>query len=122
MSNSTEGYKVLELNSGFQELNDEVAASCNGGLAPVTLYNNYDFGGSKKDISSNDDNLDNSAIGSGWNNKTSSLIIRRGVWQIFDKEKYNTGGRYAILGPGFYRYPSSFGLANNTLTGIRRLS
>ncbi len=107
--------------SAFTQLDDEVAATCSGGLSPVTLYDYFNFTGSAMDVTSNDDNLDNDwrPGKSGWNNRTSSIIVRQGVWQIYESDGYR--GRSAILRPGVYPNPASFGLADNTLTAIRRI-
>ncbi len=119
MLNTKEYFNQLDATLTVMELDDEVAATCSGGAAPVTLYEDTNYGGAAYDVYGNDDNLDNSAFGSGWNNRTSSIVIRKGTWTIFEDSGYK--GRSKVLGPGRYSTPEAFGLRNDSLTGIRRL-
>jgi hypothetical protein len=126
----TELTAEFEGTPAFHELDDEVAATCSGG----TIY----FGGSNPDVilfedtqyrgkalrinatsGDGDDNLDNAAIGSGWNNRTSSIRVIRGTWQIYTDGNYK--GTTRTLVPGDYYTPQKFGLPNDSLTGIRRV-
>ncbi|MBN3898611.1 MAG: beta/gamma crystallin family protein [Nostoc sp. NOS(2021)] len=103
----------------FTELDDEVAATCSGGLAPVTLYTDPNYLGTATDISRSDDNVDNALFGSGANNNTSSIIVREGIWKIYTDNNYK--GQSYILEPGAYPNAETFHLPDNTLTAIRRL-
>jgi len=114
----------------FTELDDKVAATCSGGKITfggsnpdVLLFEDKNFGGDVLKINANvgsgDGNLDNSPFGSGWNNKTSSIKILRGKWQIYQKDDYE--GPSKTLKVGEYLNASAFGLADNSLTGIRRI-
>ncbi len=105
--------------AAFTELDDEVAATCSGGLAPVTLYKDRNYRGTATNISRSDDNIDNAVFGSGANNNTSSIIVRQGIWEIYTGDNYT--GQSRRLGPGAYPNPAAFGLPDNTLTAIRRL-
>jgi Beta/Gamma crystallin len=124
----------FEATPTFQELGDEVAATCSGGVQrdiyfggpdpDVILYDSPNLRSSGGTLHINakalggDDNLDNSAIGSGWNNKTSSIEVIRGEWLL-----YKDGGQKGTpvkLKPGKYRNAKAFGLPDNSLTGIFR--
>ncbi|MCC5663615.1 beta/gamma crystallin family protein [Nostoc sp. CHAB 5784] len=119
MLNPKEYFKQLDATLTVMELDDEVAATCSGGAAPVSLYEDINYGGAVNNIYGNDDNLDNALRGSGWNNRTSSIVIREGTWTIFEDSGYK--GRSKVLGPGRYPNPEAFGLRNDSLTAIRRL-
>jgi hypothetical protein len=114
----------------FQELDDEVAATCSGGKISfggsnpdVLLFEDTQYRGRALAINATsgagDENLDNAAIGSGWNNRTSSIKIIRGTWQIYTGDNYK--GTTKTLRPGDYYTPQAFGLPNDSLTGIRRV-
>jgi hypothetical protein len=114
----------------FTELDDKVAATCSGGKITfggsnpdVLLFEDEKFGGEVLKINANvgsgDGNLDNSLKGSGWNNKTSSIKILRGKWQIYQKDDYK--GTSKTLKTGEYVDASAFGLADNSLTAIKRI-
>jgi hypothetical protein len=114
----------------FTELDDEVAATCSGGIRfggpdpDMILFEHANFQGRSlrvnATIGDGDDNLDNALIGNGWNDRTSSIIIYRGRWQLFRNAGYTgpvserIGGRYANW--------TAFGhRVDNDLTGIRRI-
>lgn len=128
----TELTAEFEATPAFHELDDEVAATCSGG----TIY----FGGSNPDVilfedtnyrgdalrinatnGDGDENLDNefAGIGTDFNNKTSSIKVVRGTWQIYTGDDYK--GTTKTLKPGDYYTPTKFGLPNDSLTGIRRV-
>jgi hypothetical protein len=130
MLNTKEYFNQLDAILAVKELDDEVAATCSGGKIyfggsdpDVLLFEDKNYGGDVLKINATngdgDGNLDNSAFGSGWNNKTSSITIKRGTWQIFQNDGYK--GKSKTLKPGKYANSSAFGLADNTLTGIRRI-
>jgi Beta/Gamma crystallin len=117
--------------TAFTELDDEVAATCSGGIVrfdgpnpDVILYEHTGLGGKSLGINATlndgDGNLDNARIGSGWNNRTSSIKIIRGTWQLFRDGGYQ--GPKSERGPGRYNTPRDFGQANDALTGIRRIA
>jgi hypothetical protein len=119
MSNTKQYFQNLEVIPTVQELDDEAAATCSGG-ASITLYEHVNFAGDAKTFRDSEDNIDDDIFGSGWNNKTSSIVVREGVWRIFTGDNYT--GSYATLYPGNYASPSEFGLPNDTLTAIQRVS
>lgn len=130
MLNTKEYFNQLDAILAVKELDDEVAATCSGGKIyfdgpnpDVLLFEDNNYGGGVLRINATngagDENLDNSLVGSGWNNKTSSIKIVRGEWQIFQDDGYK--GKSKTLKPGSYSKASAFGLANDSLTGIRRI-
>ncbi|MFL9449551.1 beta/gamma crystallin-related protein [Tolypothrix bouteillei VB521301_2] len=112
----------FEATPAFQELDDEVAATCSGGAAPVTLYEDTYLSGDRHDIFGNDRDLRNGPF-QGFNDRTSSIIIREGKWELFSDKEYSqgTGSRKNPLGPGVYNTARDFGLANDSLSSIRRV-
>ena len=132
-----------EATPAFQELNDEVAATCSGGGATdiyfggpnpdVILYDSPNRGlGAALAINAKafggDDNLDNdgSLSGSDWNNRTSSIQVIRGEWTIFQDGGKGRPSKVTLKangGPkkdGVYPNAQAFGLPDNSLTGIFR--
>jgi hypothetical protein len=127
----------------FQDLDDELAAIYSGGGAEgisfggpdpdIILYDSPDLiPGSALNINAKafggDDNLDNdgSIFSSGWNNRTSSIRVRRGLWTVFQDGGRGRPSSVTLTpqgGPkknGVYPNSQSFGLPDNTLTGIFR--
>lgn len=106
-----------------QELSDATAETCSGGKAPaVTLFANEQLSGDRKDINGNDRDLRNGPL-KGFNDRTSSIIIREGKWELFSDKEYSqgTGSRKNPLGPGIYNTARDFGLPNNSLSSLRRV-
>jgi hypothetical protein len=69
----------------FQQLDNEVAATCSGGYA--ILYENTNFGGRRLRLESGASNLGNF----GFNDITSSIQIREGeTWAFYRDTNYRT--------------------------------
>lgn len=121
MLNNKEYFNQLDADLAVEKLDNETAATCGGGLAAVSLYDGQKYGGKEFKVTKDDDNLDNRKFGVGtdFNNKTSSIIVREGTWEIFQNDGYK--GKSKTLKPGRYTNAKAFGLADNTLTGIRRI-
>lgn len=132
MLNTKEYLKQLDATLSLIELDDEIAATCSGGARfytdgddpDVILYSLKNFRGDSLGINAEknggDPNLDNdgSFRTSGWNNRTSSILVIRGTWDIYQDSGHNATLR--TLTPGSYSTPAAFGLPDNTLTGIVR--
>ena len=107
----------------FQELDDEVAATCSGGY--VALYENgplrgpilYFWG----PIGSGSRDL-RTAVGGNFNDKTSSIVISAGErWQFF--EHIGHRGRSVTLGPGSYPVlPRDTGFPNDWVSSLKRVA
>lgn len=134
MLNTKEYFKQLNATLTVIELDDAVAATCSGGAPKfyttgdnpdVFLYDEKNFGlkggklGINAELYGGDSNLDNALVGSGWNNRTSSIIVVRGTWKIYQDSGYK--GKSKTLKPGRYANAKAFGLADNSLTGIIRV-
>src|SRR5438045_3020387 len=65
--------------------------------AEMTLYTNPNFRGNDLTLSGEARNLERS----GFNDRTESLIVRSGRWEVCTDA--NFGGYCAVLGPGDYR-------------------
>jgi hypothetical protein len=98
----------------FQELDDEVAATCSGGQV-LALYEHVNFNNSQDGRV----RLLNGSIGNlgSFNDITSSIKISRGVWAFYADENYNNllftkgPGELAVLPRG----------SNDRITSIRRV-
>jgi hypothetical protein len=122
MNNNT----LAELNlSAVKELNDEVAATCSGGIAyeskgdpDILLYDDTSYRGRGKGFNASIGDGHYNLVGNGFNDITSSLKIIRGQWRLFVDKDYN--GRSIILGPGDYPNIAAKGLPDNSLSSILR--
>ncbi|MEH2046060.1 beta/gamma crystallin-related protein [Nostoc sp.] len=118
---------LAQLNlSAVKELNDEVAATCSGGVAytgsndpDVILYRDGGFGGS-------DPLSVNASIGDGlgyvgddFNDLTSSIVITRGTWEFYKDSGFRL--YQATLGPGQYSILPG-GIENDSLSSLFRIS
>ena len=120
---------------GVRDLNPETAASYTGGRGvinhptwrpDVILYSEKN--GKGKSIRVNaatDDGIPN--VGEGFNDLTSSVVIRRGAWKFYENSRYNEvetesgtseEGQSFTRGPGFY----NLGANNNKITGLKRIA
>jgi hypothetical protein len=103
----------------FQELDDEVAATCSGGQV-LALYEHVNF----NKFQDGRVRLINGSIGNigSFNDITSSIKISRGVWEFYADENYNN-----LLfkgGPGNYSVLPRAGdgrSANDRITSIKRV-
>jgi len=103
----------------FQELDDEVAATCSGGQVLV-LYEHGNFNNSQagRVLPLNGST---SNIGS-FNDLTSSIKISRGRWEFYADENHNN--LLFTLGPGSYRVlprAEDGRSANDRITSIKRI-
>ena len=98
----------------FQELDDEVAATCSGGA--LVLFEHGDY---NQDIKGKNlkvvDSISN--LGS-FSNKTSSFIITEGRWEFYDGANYET--RLFTYGPG--TYPVIAARNNDKVTSVKRIA
>ncbi|PHM05652.1 beta/gamma crystallin-related protein [Nostoc sp. 'Peltigera malacea cyanobiont' DB3992] len=118
----------------FNELDDELAATCSGGVAytgsndpDVILYVDGNLKGDRLDVNASlNDGLKNLSkyrrnLGTNnFNDEISSFIIRKGKWNFYADPNYK--GRYNSkpLGPGtYYSLPGNF--ANDSLTSLKRV-
>jgi Beta/Gamma crystallin len=114
----------------FQELDNETAAACSGGLAylrgpnpDVILFQHHGLSG--RSIGANattGDGIRNVGFSDGqgggsntaFNDITSSILIRRGEWRFF--EHTNCQGGSILRGPGQY----NLGFENDKISSFRR--
>lgn len=118
----------------LKELDDEIAATCSGGVAytgsndpDVILFVDGGLKGDRLNVNASlNDGLRNLSdhrrnLGfSNFNDEISSFIIRKGKWNFYADSRYR--GRYGSrsFGPGtYYSLPSSF--ANDSLTSLKRV-
>ena len=122
MSNINNQTKTFNNIATVQELSDTTAETCSGGAAPVTLFEDENLSGDSMDIFGNDRDL-RYGIFQGFNDRTSSIYIREGKWELFSNKEYSqgTGSSKNPLGPGIYKTAKDFGLANDSLSSIRRV-
>jgi hypothetical protein len=101
----------------FTELDDEVAASCSGGVA--YLYEHAGFQGRRLQFFNGADNL------GAWdfNDKTSSIqIVGNEQWTFY--EHINREGKPVTLGPGEYSLYrlNQLGIRNDSISSLRRIA
>ncbi|MHC5939452.1 beta/gamma crystallin-related protein [Nostoc sp.] len=115
--------------SAVKELNDEVAATCSGGVSylgsndpDVIFYRDINFGGDSLNLNAStgdgDRNigLDNEGHDNGFNDQASSIRILRGTWNFFDDSNFQ-GQSTGNLGPGNY----NLGANNDAITSAFRV-
>lgn len=105
----------------FQELDDEVAATCSGGQV-LALYEHGNFNNSQDGrVRLLNGSISN--IGSSFNDITSSIKISRGRWAFYADENYNN--LLFTRGPGSYPVlprARDGRSANDRITSIRRIA
>jgi hypothetical protein len=117
-------FQNLDAIHGIKEVSDEAASVCSGGLEAVTLYDK-DF---RDDPSGGDAipiNGDTPRLGN-FNNRTSSIIIRRGTWKLWPDENFKNSNPYdgrlpIVLGVGSYNAGDLGLLGNNGLSSIEKV-
>lgn len=82
--------------------------------AQIVLYENDDFNGRSYRASNSVSNLNDS----GFNDKASSVTVRRGQWQLCDDAYFR--GKCVTLGPGEYSSLRAMGM-NDKLSSVREL-
>ncbi|MEH2165229.1 MAG: beta/gamma crystallin-related protein [Nostoc sp.] len=120
---------LAQLNlSAVKELNDEVAATCSGGVfyknspdPDVVFYRDINFGGDRLGLNAStgdgDPNIgiDNGSD-NGFNDQASSIQIIRGSWNFFTDSNFQ-GQSTGVLGPGNY----NLGANNDAITSAFRV-
>jgi Beta/Gamma crystallin len=101
----------------FQELDDEVAATCSGGVA--YLYHDAGFQGRRLQFFNGENNLGK------WNfnDKTSSLVISGNErWRFY--RDINFQGPSVTLGRGAYSLArlNQLGIPNDSISSLRRVA
>lgn len=85
----------------------------------IHLYESEDFSKREVILHHADPNLKNVHF----ENKTSSIYVESGTWQVFDRPDYANGGAGSvILGPGRYPNPKAIGLPNDCISSVRPFS
>jgi hypothetical protein len=113
----TELTAELEATPAFHELDDEVAASCSGGVA--YLYEHAGFQGRRLQFFNGENDL------RAWdfNDKTSSIqIVGNEQWTFY--EHINREGKPVTLGPGEYSLYrlNQLGIPNDSISSLRRIA
>ncbi|MEH2046064.1 beta/gamma crystallin-related protein [Nostoc sp.] len=117
----------FEAISSIKELNDEVAATCSGGVAytgsndpDVILYRDINFGGSNP-LNVNASVNDGVAyVGDNFNDLTSSIAIIRGRWNFYRDAGF--GVYQTTLGPGLYSFVPNSGIPNDSISSLYRVA
>lgn len=111
--------------SAVKELNDDVAATCSGGVAStggndpdIILYRDLGFGGGNPLGVNASVNDGLSYVGDDFNDKTSSIAIIRGTWDFYQDGQF--GNYQTTLGPGVYSNLPT-GIANDSLSSLSRV-
>ncbi len=123
MTKTANKFNSLAQIAFVEDIDQEAAASYSGGIGwindgnhdpDVVLHENAQFGGAQIGINAAvNDGV--AAVGS-FNDKTSSIEIRKGTWRFF--ENIYGGGRSITLGPGFYDLSPTYGGAGSGWAGF----
>ena len=93
----------------------EVYHSPSGGLQEIVVYENSDFQAAEWRT-----NLGWRFVGDFWNDKISSFVVVRGVWQFYAGEDFG-GCASREFGPGVYQWVEAFGIPNDSISSFRCL-
>jgi hypothetical protein len=91
------------------------AVRASGATPKIIVFDNEEFLGDHIHMFGNIRDLGK------WGNRTSSLIILSGTWELFDDEDFN-GASIGTLGPGMYANVAAKGLKNNSISSVRLAS
>jgi Beta/Gamma crystallin len=111
-------FQNLDTIPGIKEVSDEAAATCSGGNDAITLFNGGNFNGSSVGVNNDIGNLRDLDF----NDKTSSIKIRQGVWQVCEDAGFK--GDKARLGPGDYtawELKNKYGIDSNSISSLNRV-
>lgn len=112
MNNQT----FAELNlSAVKEVSDEAAATCSGGSA--SIYRDINFNGGGLRFFNGDSNL----VNNNFNDTASSIIITGNERWAFYRD-INYQGPSVILGRGRYSFVGDYGIPNDSISSLRRIS
>lgn len=111
----------------FTELDDEVAASCSGGRVftggsnpDIILYRNVGSKGAALNINAGVREGIPKLANEGFNDQTSSIVIKRGRWSFYEDTNYNDFKN--DLGPGTYTVAADWGIPNDKLSSLKRIA
>lgn len=119
---------LYAIDTAVKELNDEVAATCSGGVfykgsgnPDVIFYRDINFNGGELRLNAStgdgDPNIGlDKGRSTGFNDQTSSIRILRGRWNFFADAGFK-GQSTGILGPGNYY----LGANNDKITSAFRV-
>ena len=118
MSNINQTQNLFALDT-VQDLDDETAATCTGG-ADVILYKDLNGKGDSLHITGKiGQGISN--VGPNFNDQTSSITIKQGVWEFYQDSYYNNledqYGADIKRGPGNY----NLGANNDKITSLKRV-
>ena len=127
MTKTSNKFNSLAQIKFVEDIDQEAAANYGGGRGRINdgnndpdliLYENINFGGASIQV--------NAAIGDGipyvgnaFNDRASSLTIRKGTWILYQDSGYDYRSIFATVGPGTYNFTGS---ANDILSGLFRVS
>lgn len=115
-------FQNLDAISGLKEISDGAAATCSGGGGSITLFEDDKFKGDATVRDENDRNLKNGPF-KGWNDRTSSVVVNSGKWELYQKADYDDSGWSVTLGVGRYNLAAleKKGFKNDSLSSIRQV-
>jgi hypothetical protein len=64
-------------------------------------------------------NLSYSWVGDDWNDKISSIIVVRGLWEFFEHRDFQ--GQSWKLGPGYYNHVRDAGIPDDSISSFRSI-
>lgn len=87
----------------------------------VILFEHIHFGGQQLVV----DNASANLMTPGFNDKVSSLEVKRGAWMFYKdinfQNPFTINGAPVLLGPGLYHWVEYVGIGNDTLSSLKSL-
>lgn len=115
MLNTKEYFKQLEAIPAVKELDDEVAATIQGGW-DLEAFKDINYRGGRLAAANVGFPRLNSA-----DNHISSLKIHAGKWRFYNFPDYSERGGYKDLGPGQYPWVVNAGIPNDWISSFKRI-
>ena len=89
-------------------------------MAEIILFEHINFHGAHKHLYGSESNLA-ASDDSSFNDKISSFVINSGTWQFFRDTNF-AGPASTVLGPGRYNWVENFGIPNDSISSVRRVT
>lgn len=116
MLNINQSQNLFALDT-VQDLDDETAATCNGGrIADIILYKDANLKGEALVVEGGEART----IPPEFNDQFSSVTVNVGLWELYENSNYNAnGGRRVTLGYGSWNLPGFF---NDKTSSLKRVA
>ena len=89
-------------------------------MSEIILFQHTNFRGAHKHLYGSESNL-NASDDNFFNDKISSFVIKEGTWQFFRDVNFS-GPASNVFSVGRYNWVESFGIPNDSISSVRRVS